>query len=192
MQSIHRRILFAVAFAVLLVASCSIQGAVPTPTAGAEAYGATIAAMQTRAVQTANAQGFGAPPTAAVPATLPPAETAGAPQSPIVANDTLCWHGPGPQYEVISSVLKGTVVSMLGRGAISGWYIIRNPIYGDPCWLQAGDLQIPAGFDVSALPLFNPPFTATASPSVTPLVSSTPTTTLTVAPAGTPSPTGTP
>jgi hypothetical protein len=81
---------------------------------------------------------------------------------------------------------------MLGRGVIAGWYIVRNPIYGDPCWLQANDLQIPAGYDVSSLPLFNPPFTETPTASVTPLVSATPSVTLTAAPTGTPSPAVTP
>lgn len=192
MRSVHRATLSIVALLSASLAGCTMLSAPGTPTAGAEAYAATISAMQTRAVQTATAQGFGGAPTSALPATLPPAQTAGTPQSPAVINDTLCWRGPGPTYEVISAVTKGTAVDMLGRGSIAGWYIIRNPIYGDPCWLQSSDLQIPAGYDVTALPLFNPPFTATPTASVTPLVSSTPSVTLTPAPTGTPSPSATP
>lgn len=181
MQSAHRRISIAIVFLALLITGCSlpVTGALPTPAPGD--YAGTIAAIQTISVQTATAQGFGAGATPLSPATLPPAAT-GTLQSPVVVSDTLCWRGPGADYEVISAIKAGTAVSMLGRGAIAGWYILRNPIYGDPCWLQAGDLQIPAGYDVSTLPLFNPPWTATPTASVTPLVSSTPSSTATPPP----------
>lgn len=163
------------AAASLVLMGCSLPIVTPAPTAAAGAYVATIGAMQTSAVQTAGAQGIGATATPPPPATLLPVPT-GAPDSPLVNNDTLCWRGPGPTYEVISALKQGTAVSLLGRGVISGWFVIRNPIYGDPCWVQANYLQIPASVNVSVLPLYNPPWTPTPTSAftATPGATSTP------------------
>ncbi len=174
MTSIHRSIFVMIALAAMALAGCNLALSTPVPTPGADAYVATIGARQTSAVQTAGAQGFGATATSTPPGTPLPLPS-GAPPSPMVTNDTLCWRGPGPQYEVISSVKQGTMVSLLGQGVISGWFIIRNPIYGDPCWLQASNLQIPSGMDLSALPIYNPPWTPTPTAAPTSAVSATPT-----------------
>jgi uncharacterized protein YgiM (DUF1202 family) len=87
----------------------------------------------------------------------------------------LCWQGPGPKYEVVSALTKGSRVKLLGQGSISGWYIVRNPIYHDPCWVQQTDLQIEPGTDLLSLQIFNPPPTytptqppPTSTPTVTP------------------------
>jgi hypothetical protein len=180
MPTIHRGFFFIAAAAALALFGCSLQVATPIPTVGPALYVATVGALQTRAVETAGAQGFGVTDTPAPTNTLLPLPS-GAPESPLVTSDTLCWRGPGPQYEVISSVKQGTAVSLLGRGVIAGWFVIRNPIYGDPCWIQANVLQIPSSVDVSALPVYNPPWTPTVTPPPTSAVTGTP-----------PSPTSTP
>ncbi len=176
-----------VAMATLILFGCNLPAATPTPVASGTVFASTISALQTRAVETATAQGYGVPLTPAESAT-PAVPITGQQQNPVVINDTLCWIGPGPQYEVVSAIFKNTAVSMLGRSTIPGWFIVRNPTYGDPCWIQATDIQLPPGFDVSVLPLFNPPATVTPTGSPTPLVSSTPTGTPAPLPSATPTP----
>ena len=90
------------------------------------------------------------------------------PQNPLVLRATLCWIGPGPVYEVVSALKKDERVVLLGRGgSISGWWIVDNPIYHDPCWVQTGDLQLDPGFDTANLKIFNPPPTPTKTPAPT-------------------------
>jgi len=94
------------------------------------------------------------------------------PQNSLVTGSTLCWLGPGSVYEVSSAIQKGTRVELLGRGDISGWWVVRNPTYHDPCWLQYQYLQIDPGVNVSALPIFYTP--ATPTPTPTPVPTATP------------------
>jgi hypothetical protein len=84
-----------------------------------------------------------------------------------VLETTLCWKGPGAQFEVVSALKKDERVELVGQASISGWWIVDNPIYHDPCWAQAGHLQIEPGYNTSALPLYTPPPTPTATPTDT-------------------------
>ncbi|HLO17050.1 MAG TPA: toll/interleukin-1 receptor domain-containing protein [Anaerolineales bacterium] len=77
------------------------------------------------------------------------------PQNPLVIQDTLCWTGPGPAYAVVSAVKAGTLVELLGRGSIPEWWIVSNPIYHSPCWMQQNDLRIDPN-DFSNLTIFTP------------------------------------
>jgi hypothetical protein len=95
-------------------------------------------------------------------------------QKPQIINSSLCWVGPGDKYEVVSSVSKGQTVELLGRGSISGWFIIRNPLYHDPCWVRANDLQLDASLDLNSLQIFNPPPLPTNTPKPTLVPSPTP------------------
>jgi uncharacterized protein YgiM (DUF1202 family) len=96
------------------------------------------------------------------------------PQKPLVLKTTLCWVGPGAQFEVVSSLKQGESVEVIGRGSIAGWLIIRNPTYHDPCWVQASDLQVDASFDINALQIYNPPSKPTKTPKPTPIPSPIP------------------
>ncbi len=173
MQFIHRRFIIAVVIASSMLTGCALPLVTPVPTPGAEAYAATVSALQTRAVGTATAQGFGAGLTP-LPPTLPPGQIGGASQSPVVTADSQCLRGPGAEYEVLGTIAHGTQVSLLGRGVVSGWFIARHPVTGSPCWLQASVLQFPAGYDTSALPIYNPPATATLTPMPTSATPGTP------------------
>lgn len=95
------------------------------------------------------------------------------PQDPLVVRATLCWQGPGPQYDVVSALKQNERVKLIGRGSISGWLVIENPLYHDPCWTAEGDLQVDAGIDLNSLKIINPPptFTPTKPP---PTATSTP------------------
>ena len=88
---------------------------------------------------------------------------------------TLCWRGPGPAYEVVSALKISTRVEIIGKGSISGWWIVRNPIYHDPCWVMASAIRIDPGFDLSSLPIIFPPPTPTLTPTPTPTSTPTPT-----------------
>ena len=142
----------------------------------------TITAQALSIQQTSQAQApLQAPPAAGItetpaPVTSPTNTTVAAsatPQSPQVINSTLCWVGPGTKYEVVSSLNAGETVEVIGRGSIPDWFIIRNPRYHDPCWVQANALKLDASFDINALQVFTPPPLPTNTPKPTPIPSPT-------------------
>jgi hypothetical protein len=164
---------FCLILAITLAACNMPSSTTPTPALDAAA---TMVAATISAIQTSTALA----PTASMPATTDtptltlttPAETATftpfpTPQNPLVVKDALCWMGPGPAYEVVSSVKKDTRVELLGRGSTGAWWIISNPIYHDPCWLAADVLQLDAGFNLTNLKVFTPPPTPTATATST-------------------------
>ena len=167
---------------VLILLACNLPAAGtagPTPVSpealAQTAVAATMAVIQaeTAAAPTATVSPQGQEPTATptVAFTFTPFPT---PQNPLVVKDALCWLGPGPVYEVVSSVKTGTRVELLGRGSVGAWWIIKNPRYNDPCWLQADALQFDAGYDLTNLKVFNPPPTPTPIPTDTPVPTNTP------------------
>lgn len=105
----------------------------------------------------------------------PPTDTATfAPsvQDPLVIRAALCWWGPGPVYEVMSALKEGINVKLVGRGSISGWLLVDNPIYHLPCWVPSSYLQIDPSTDFNILPIYTPPPTPT--PTITPTKTFTP------------------
>ena len=149
----------------LLAAGCNL----PSGTSAVNAV-ATNAAATLYALRTAVAATLTAAPPSSTP-TLPPVSTAlptftSAPQDTVVTQLALCWTGPGNAYPVVSSVKAGTSVTLMGVGSIAGWYIIQNPRYHDPCWIQANSLKIDPNYDLSALRIYNPP--PTPGPTETP------------------------
>jgi len=117
-----------------------------------------------------------------VDVTMAPSQTAteiiptSTPQNPLVLETTLCWKGPGTQFEVVSALKKDERVDLIGQGSIAGWWIVDNPIYHDPCWAQTNDLQIEPGYNTAALPIYTPPPTPTLTPTktATPTATNTP------------------
>ena len=94
-------------------------------------------------------------PTPTLISTAIPTQTP-TPQNPLVIRDTLCWNGPDPSYEVVSSIKAGMRVELVGRANIESWWVVSNPRYHTPCWMRESDLQIdPDNF--SSLPIFTPP-----------------------------------
>jgi hypothetical protein len=162
---------FCLILAITLAACNMPSSTTPTPAldAAATMVAATISAIQTSTAlaPTASVPVVTDTPTLAAPtgtATFTPFPT---PQNPLVVKDALCWMGPGPAYEVVSSVKKDTRVELLGRGSTGAWWIISNPIYHDPCWLAADVLQLDAGFNLTNLKVFTPPPTPTATATST-------------------------
>ncbi len=162
----------------LAIMACNLPSGTPTPS-GETMVAATVSALETSVSASQTALPPAVTSTPAASNTLPPQVTATA-GNPVVIQDALCWVGPGDAYEVVSAVKTGTQVELLGRGSIAGWYIITNPIYHDPCWIGAANLQIAPGYNLSGLPIINPPASPTPTPTDTPK------------PTNTPSPTNTP
>lgn len=178
MQANYRRVLIVV-LGFLLLAGCTLPLRAYAPgTPNPTDYVMTLSALQTKAVMTATAEGVsGAPTQAPIPV------SGGTPgtQMVTVINDTLCWRGPGPAYETVSALFKGSQVLLLGRTVLPAWYIVRDPVYLDPCWAQASDLQVDQSV-LAALPVYPVPATGIVTPAQTP-TSKLPTPTL---PTGTP------
>lgn len=176
----YARLLRFVAFGLslaLMLAACNIptSEATSAPNVAATYVAATLSAIETANASLPTLEAATVTPTALPTDTALPLAT---PQNPLVVKDALCWQGPGAVYEVTSSVKAGTRVELLGRGSVGTWWIIRNPIYHDPCWVQTDVLQIEAGYNLSGLKVFNPPptptFTPTPAPTKTPTVTPTP------------------
>jgi hypothetical protein len=75
-----------------------------------------------------------------------------------VIDDTLCWTGPGAPYDVVSSLLAGVQVDIIGLGEISGWWIIEHPEFSTiACWIPEDALNIDPNLDTSLLRLYSIP-----------------------------------
>jgi uncharacterized protein YgiM (DUF1202 family) len=154
----------------LLVAACNLPSAANTPTPETQAEAPVQLPPETPTPDLALAPFTDTP----LPTETPLPSMTPTPENPLVLRTTLCWVGPGTQYEVVSALKEGERVELLGQGSIPDWWIVRNPIYRDPCWVQAKDLQIEPGYDVSGLQIYYPPPTPTLTPSLTPTATPTP------------------
>jgi len=75
---------------------------------------------------------------------------------PVIVTFCGCWFGPGPAYTLESNISKGARVELLGIGSVPGWYIIRNPYFHKPCWVEAANLSINSRIDMSVYPVMTP------------------------------------
>jgi hypothetical protein len=188
MQGLQRRHLAFAGLLGLAMFACNFpRPAVPTPDTSGTFAARTLSALQTGDAMT-QADAFTASASTSVPLGTSllggTATTVTAvPLDSVALQDALCWVGPGEQYVVVSAIRNGMRVELLGTGSLPGWYIVRNPIYHDPCWIPSADLKVDAGVNLSALPVFSPPATPT------PTATNTPKPTATIAPG---SPTATP
>ena len=159
----------------LLACSISVSGALPTPTSGLPSNTPVVSvessATETAQTETAQTETQPAPTESStpVPATdtpnVPPLTPT--PQNPLVTTTAYCWSGPTDKtlkYELISSIQAGTRIQLLGRGIVDGWWVVRNPRYNDPCWIQQEYVQIDLGYDLSTLKTFAVPATPTPTP----------------------------
>lgn len=170
-----KRIWLSSPFLVFLAISlaCNAPGAGAVDQAATAVVETAVAGAATLAAATAESAPEPALPAdpleTPVPTETPLPSPTPTPSDPLVLRATLCWVGPGNQYEVVSALKEGERVPLLGKGSIADWWIVRNPIYRDPCWVQARDLQVDPGVDVAALQVYYPPPTPTYTPSETPL-----------------------
>ena len=71
-----------------------------------------------------------------------------------ITRDTYCYWGPGSQFEIVNSLLRGIKVQIVGIGISPGWLVIDSPVFpGIPCWVSEDDITPVPGFDPSAFPV---------------------------------------
>ena len=178
-----KAVLFAGLLLVMAILACNINNPknLAQPNLAVTITAQVLSIQQTSQAKAAPAAGItetpAAAPVAANPSTTNTTTAPSAtptPQSPQVITSALCWVGPGTKYVVVSSLNSGQTVEVIGRGSIDGWFIINNPRYHDPCWVQASALKLDASFDINALKIFNPPPLPTNTPKPTPVPSPTP------------------
>jgi len=160
---VHLRIRAGIAMLVLAALACNVPDSAltSTPDADATALAATLSVIQT---------------TVAAPTHTPTRTPTPVPglQKTTVIVASLCWLGPGPAYEVSSAIGVGQEVDLIGRDINGDWWIIRGPIYHDPCWVLKNTLRIDPSFNLAALPIVSPPPTPTPTPTNTPTPTPTP------------------
>jgi hypothetical protein len=148
---------------ILISAACAPQA---TPSAGdlmATNIAMGVIIARTRTAQAPTATRTATPTHTPLPPTVTP--TQGPIQPPVVVNFANCWlFGPGYSYSLDSHIKSGKQVQLIGVGSTPGWYIIINPYYGTPCWIQAADLSIDPNMDLSQFPLMTP-FPLSPTPS---------------------------
>ena len=83
--------------------------------------------------------------------------------NPYVLEATLCWVGPGPAYDTVSSLQTGTQVEILGTGEGGGYIVVNHPTYNLPCWVKEDDID-PDGFDLSTAKVHARPLLPTSTP----------------------------
>ncbi len=139
--------------AILMSAACAPKAAAPLPVDDM----ATNVARGVSAALTKTAEAPAPSPFAAPTETVIPATATSGPIPPlVVAHFASCWFGPGSAYNLESNINKGERVELLGVGSVPGWYIIRNPYFFQPCWIQAANLAIDASADLSYYPVMTP------------------------------------
>lgn len=67
-----------------------------------------------------------------------------------------CRLGPDDSYEMTSRINTPKTVTLLGIGNVPGWYVIKNPYFGSPCWLPADIVEIDPAMDLSVFPVIAP------------------------------------
>jgi uncharacterized protein YgiM (DUF1202 family) len=139
--------------AILASAACASKAATPPPVDD-------MATNVARGVSVALTQTAGAPtplPSATPAPIIIPATATSGPIPPLtVTQFASCWFGPGSAYNLESNIEQGEKVELLGVGSVPGWYIILNPYFFQPCWIQAANLSIDASADLSYYPAMTP------------------------------------
>lgn len=78
------------------------------------------------------------------------------PKRPSTTEFTGCWTGPGDTYTLISNIDPKKYVDVIGIGTEPGWYVIRNPYFHNPCWVEIAHLKIDPNMDFSVFPVMTP------------------------------------
>ena len=110
-------------------------------------------------------------PTFTLTPTLIPTSTPTPQPTGIITVDTLCWVETDYGADVLSSIPKGTQVTIVGVGDIPGYIVIYNPrpaYEGRICWVLERHIDIPDTVDLDVMPEFKIYFTPTPTPLPTP------------------------
>lgn len=91
--------------------------------------------------------------------------TSGEAPAPRINTDLLCWEGPGSAYNVVSSILAGTEVELMGTGLNLRWLVIDSPRFpGANCWVDIDKIDFDPELDLAAFQIFPVPPLPTATP----------------------------
>lgn len=145
----------------IILTSCASAPASPTPSvdlvATAVFQRVYIPLTQTAlAVSPTPAVTFTSPPTETQTPIPGPTNTSEPLKRPVVTAFTGCWKGPGPSYTLISNIAAKKYVEIIGIGSTPGWYVIRNPYFRNPCWIEAIYLRLDPRLDTSKFPVMTP------------------------------------
>ena len=143
--------------AILVSTACTPEAAQPSADemATAVAHAASDLLTQTAAASSPTASATFTPKaTPTQTATITP--TSAPPKPPLVVNFAGCWRGPSPSYVLVSNISKGQRVDLIGIGSVPGWYVIINPYFHQACWIQAVNLSIHVGTDMTKYPIMTP------------------------------------
>ncbi len=178
MYGIFKQLTFVIWVLFVLTLACSLPTLPGRMMAQRTMLASTVFVLQTRLSESQTAVPV-APllpilPTITSSVTPSPLPQLFTPQPTIVIHETLCWLGPGPGYEVSSAILAGTKVTLLGRGIVIGWWVIENPIYHDPCWIEQYNVKVDPSINLYSLRVYKVPSTPTPTITSTPKPSGTP------------------
>jgi hypothetical protein len=143
---------------VLINTNCAPK-ATPTPV---DILGTAAQFAMVIQTQTAGASSPTPPPPTITPTpsftdTPSPAPTSSEPpKRPRVTEFTGCWTGPGDTYTLISNIDPKKYVEVIGIGNTPGWYVIRNPYFHNPCWIEIAHLKVDPNMDFSVFPVMTP------------------------------------
>jgi hypothetical protein len=91
--------------------------------------------------------------------------TSGDAPLPPVKVDLLCWAGPGPGYNVVSSIKAGTLVELLGTGLNASWLVIDSPRFpGVACWVEPEKIDLDPAIELGDFRIFPVPPLPTPTP----------------------------
>lgn len=176
-----KSVLLLYAFLIVALAACNLPGgAAPTESTGIEDLALTITAQaqllqpgsdtQSTEEQQPPAEQFTATPefTAAPDSTATPS----VPQVSVSTN-TNCRTGPSTQYDLIDALVVGQTAEVVGKNAITNYWIIKRPNGSGNCWLW-GEYATVSG-NTANLPEYPVPPTPTPKATNTPTQTPTPT-----------------
>jgi len=148
-----------ISFIVTLLGAACTPKATPTPV---DIMGTAVQLAVVMLTQTVGAYSPTPPPPTETPTpsfTDTPIATptqAEPPKRPGTTEFTGCWTGPGPTYTLISNIEPKKYVNVIGIGSEPGWYVIRNPYFNNPCWIEIIHLKIDPNMDFSVFPVMTP------------------------------------
>ena len=162
----NHKVLYLIVLTATLLGACAPQ-APATPTVDvAGTMAVELAAMMM--TQTAAAYSPTPPPIATFTAAPPVTETPTLPPAPVAtimpkvvdasgAEAAPCYLGPVADGNKMSGTISSYKdVEFVGTGSVAGWYVIMNPYFRTPCWIEAKNLILDPSFDVSAYPTITP------------------------------------
>jgi uncharacterized protein YgiM (DUF1202 family) len=79
-----------------------------------------------------------------------------------VSVDTNCRTGPGKPYDILTIFRIGKTAEVIGRNALSTYWVIRNPEGSGHCWVWGKYASLTG--PTASLPVYDPPATPTPKP----------------------------